>query len=500
MKKWLSLLFVVSVMLFLSAGIVHAAKSEVLTPKLILDGKTLQPQVAPIVMDKTVMIPVRIATASLGYKVDYDNKKKQVKVSSGSKQLVMTLNKPTAYLDNEPKKMIMPPTSISNNILIPLRFLSESLDVQVFWDNQSKSAFLYSSSSPNPDDTTDTEPPTEGPIGNVDDPNNTDGGGKDPGTVVPPEPTTPTDPVTPPVTPVITGNIHEVRYETDTVVVKYDGLTVPTVTPLDNPKRLVIDLPNAQYATDFTPVTDFVKGTQGKLEVTGHPALQSIRYSLFGDVTKSPRVVLDLNQTWGYELLNDPGTGELRIALKQPTPDKSLFTVVLDAGHGGSDPGAPSISGKWEKDYNISVVLKVQALLATDERIKLVLTRQGDTYPTLADRYNLANSLAADLFVSVHANSYTSATNGTETYYTRADSKEFATLMHSLLIQATGLKDNGVRQKSLAVTRETKMPAVLLESGYLSSKIDDPKLWTDDFQNRVAQAIATGIKQQLKLF
>jgi N-acetylmuramoyl-L-alanine amidase len=129
-----------------------------------------------------------------------------------------------------------------------------------------------------------------------------------------------------------------------------------------------------------------------------------------------------------------------------------------------------------------------------------VLTRQGDTYPTLSDRYNLANSLGADLFVSVHANSYTSATNGTETYYTRPESKDFANLMHALLVQATRLKDNGVRQKSLAVTRETKMPAILLESGYLSNKIDEPQLWTDDFQNRVAQAIATGIKQQLKLF
>jgi N-acetylmuramoyl-L-alanine amidase len=504
MKKWLSLLFVVSVMLFLSAGIVHAAKSVALVPKLILDGKTLQPLVAPVVMDKTVMIPVRIATANLGYKVDYDNKKKQVKVSNGSKQLVMTLDQSTAYLDNEPKKMIKPPTSISNNILIPLRFLGDSLDIEVFWDNQSKSAFLYSSNSSSPGDVTNIEPPGggDGVPGNTDGggagvPGNTDGGGAvdvpgggvpDPGTVIPP------------VTPVVSGNIHEVRYETNTVIVKYDGLVVPEITPLDNPQRLVIDLPNTQFAGDFTPAVDFVNGIQGKIDVTDNPALISVRYSLFGDAAKAPRIVLDLNQAWDYDIVNDPAAGELRLTLKQPVPDKSLFTVVLDAGHGGSDPGAGSISGRWEKDYNLSVVLKIQALLATDERIKLVLTRQGDTYPTLSDRYNLANSIGADLFVSVHANSYTAATNGTETYYTRADSQDFANLMHALLVKATGLKDNGVRQKSLAVTRETTMPAILLESGYLSSKIDEPQLWTDDFQNRVAQAIAAGIKQQLKLF
>jgi N-acetylmuramoyl-L-alanine amidase len=493
MKKWLSLLFVVSAMLFLSAGIVHAAKSVEVTPKLILDGKALQPQVPPVVIDKTVMIPVRIATANLGYKVDYDNKKKQVKVSNGSKQLVMTLNQATAYLDNEPKKMIKSPTSISNNILIPLRFLGESLGVEVFWDNQSKSAFLYSSIDSSPGEVIDIEPPAgggveePGPI--VVEPVPTDGG------VVEPDPGT----VIPPATPVVSGNIHEIRYETNTVIVKYDGFIVPVVTPLENPKRLVIDLPNTQYAGDFTPTVDFAIGSQGKLDVTGHPALTSIRFSLFGDVTKAPRVVLDLNQAWDYDILNDPTTGELKLTLKQPMPDKSLFTVVLDAGHGDTDPGAKSISGRWEKDFNLSVVLKVRDLLASDERIKLVLTREADTYPSLDDRFNLANSLSADLFLSVHANSYTAATNGTETYYTRENSKVFADLMHSLVVPATGLKDNGVRTAGFKVIKYTTMPAVLLEIGYLSSKVDEPHLWAEEFQNRVALAIATGIKQQLKL-
>ncbi len=179
----------------------------------------------------------------------------------------------------------------------------------------------------------------------------------------------------------------------------------------------------------------------------------------------------------------------------------NIKTIVLDPGHGGKDPGARSISGKWEKDFNLSVVLKVQALLAGDERIKLVLTRDSDTFPSLDDRVNLANSLAADLFVSVHANSYSAATNGTETYYTREQSKEFASLMHSLVIPATGLKDNGFKRHSinLAVTTKTTMPAILLEIGYLSSKIDEPQLWTEALQDSVAAAIAAGIKQQLKL-
>lgn len=497
MKKWLSLLLVVTSMLFLSTGIVQAAKSEVLIPKLILDGKLLTPHVPPEVMDQTIMIPVRIATQSLGYKVDYDNKKKQVTVSKGLRQLVMILNQPTAYLDDQPIKMVKPPTSKSNNILIPLRFLGDSLDVQVFWDNQSKSAFLYSSTSTdtdqpitNPGADSEVSPPDGGLIGIVDEPDNTDGNGTlpDPGTVTPPA-----------VTPGITGNIHEIRYEPDSVIVKYDGLLMPNTFKLDNPKRIVIDLPNTQYAGDLLPAVDFTTVSEGKLLVTDHPALQSVRYSLFGEVTKAPRIVLDLNQSWDYELLNDSTLGELRIVLKQPVPDKSLFTIVLDAGHGGKDPGAKSITGKWEKDFNLSVVLKVQALLAADERIKLVLTRQDDAYPSLDDRIKLANSLAADMFISVHANSYTAAINGTETYYTRADSKDLAYLMHSLIVPATGLKNNGVRTANFKVIKYTTMPAVLLEAGYLSSKIDEPKMWTEAFQDRFAEAIAAGIKQYLKL-
>ncbi len=488
MKKWLILLFVVIGMLFLSAGIVNAAKSVALTPKLILDGTALQPKVPPVVVDKTVLIPVRIATESLGYKVDYDNKKKQVTVSNGSNQLVMTLDQKTAYLDNEPKEMVQPPLIISQNILIPLRFLGDSLDVQVFWDNQSKSAFLYSSVSADPDDTEVSQPEPEEPTDIEDGTENPGGGESDPGTVIP-NPS------------VVTGNLHEVRYEADTVIVKYDGLISPNSFKLDNPKRIVIDLPNTQYAGDFLPTVDLAKVSEGKVPITEHPALISIRYSMFGEAAKAPRFVLDMNQAWDYELVNDPGMGELRIVLKQPVPDKSLFTVVLDAGHGGKDPGARSISGKWEKDFNLSVVLKVQALLAGDERIKLVLTRDSDTFPSLDDRVNLANSLAADLFVSVHANSYSAATNGTETYYTREQSKEFASLMHSLVIPATGLKDNGFKRHSinLAVTTKTTMPAILLEIGYLSSKIDEPQLWTEALQDSVAAAIAAGIKQQLKL-
>ncbi|WP_256757383.1 N-acetylmuramoyl-L-alanine amidase family protein [Cohnella sp. WQ 127256] len=504
MKKWLLLLSVVACMfsvltcmLFLNADIASAAKTEVQTPRLVVDGHVLQPKVPPVIIKSTTMIPVRIAAENLGYKVDYNNKQKQVTVSKGTKQLVMTLDKSTAYLDKEPLQMVLPPMEKSSTTLVPLRFLSDAFGVQVVWDNKSKSAFLFSNSDTDSKPTEPSKPPTGGDdIGIVDGTDNTDGGGT--GSV---PPTDNTEVPLPPVNPVVTGNLYEVNYSMDTVVIRYEGTIAPKVFKLNSPNRIVVDFPNTQYRSNFFPAIDFTSVNEGKLLVSENAALTSIRYSMFGEaLNKAPRFVLDLNQPWDYEVVDDATVGELRILLKQPLPDKSLFTVVLDAGHGGSDPGAVSITKKAEKVFNLSVILKVRDLLAGDERLKLVLTREDDSFPTLADRYKLANAIQADLFVSVHANSYNPDTNGTETYYSRDDSKAFADLMHSVFAPSTGLKDNGVRKKSLAVTRETVMPAILLEAGYLSSKIDEPQLWTEDFQNRVAQAIATGIKLQLKLY
>ncbi|MFC5403749.1 N-acetylmuramoyl-L-alanine amidase [Cohnella soli] len=513
MRKWIVLLFVATGMLLLSAGIASAAKADTkVVPQLVLDGIALQPPMPPILIDNRTLIPARVAIESLGYKVDYNNEKRQVTVSGGSQKLIMTIDNKTAYFNDKPIVMDVAPMLMKQNTntytFIPLNLLKISFGLEVTWDNDIKAAFIYT------DGGTGGKPGNgnsgngntgnngNGNNGNGNTGNNGNSGTDDPGTTPDPKPTDPAEgteggEVVKP--PVIIGNLHSIAYEPDIITVSYDGFVAPTVSTLDNPKRLVFDLPSVQYASDFTPTVDFIGGFPGKIDVPDHLALTSVRFSLFGDKVKAPRIVLDLKQTWGYEIVNDPSAGLMRILLKQPTPDKSKFTVVLDAGHGGSDPGASSLSKRPEKEFNLSVILKVQAILVADQRLNIVMTRSGDTYPSLADRYNLANSIKADLFVSVHGNSYTAATNGTETYYTREESRAFADLMHSVFAPATGLKNNGVRQKSLAVTRETKMPAILLEVGYLSSKIDEPQMWNDEFQNRVAAAIAQGIKMQLKL-
>ncbi|MBB6636770.1 N-acetylmuramoyl-L-alanine amidase family protein [Cohnella thailandensis] len=508
MKKWTSLLFVVAVMLFMACG---TASAETVAPKLVLNGKILNPVEPPTLIGSFTMVPIRIVGENLGYKVDYDSSKKQVTVTSGSSKVEMVLDKKSASVDGKLVALQAAPTARSNTTLIPLRFVGEALGLQVYWDNTNKSVFLYSNNSNGSDTGNESGSGSNGSggdSGSGDSGNPSDGGGADPslpeggGTENGGEVTNPSTSVT---------SVHSVSYENDSIVIKYsDGFLIPKASVLTGPDRIVIDLPSADFATDFQPAlaTDgnSVVKPLGELAVADHVALTKVRYSLFSDNPKTLRFVLDLNQKWSYEIVNDASLRTLTIKLVDPStvpadePPSGTYTIVLDAGHGGSDPGALSITGKREKDFNLAVILKLQAILAADSRFNLVLTRSGDTYPSLADRYNLANSIKADLFLSVHGNSNTKNTvTGTEVYYTRDASLAFAKAVHTYATPTTGLKDRGVIQKSLAVTRETTMPAVLFEAGYLSNSGDESVMYLETFQSNVAQGLATAIKKYLKL-
>ncbi|MNN63198.1 N-acetylmuramoyl-L-alanine amidase LytC precursor [compost metagenome] len=137
--------------------------------------------------------------------------------------------------------------------------------------------------------------------------------------------------------------------------------------------------------------------------------------------------------------------------------------------------------------------------------VDVVFTRTDDSTLGLQDRVNIAEAARANLFISVHANampsSYTNwdKVNGSETYYSRTESLPLAQIMHKHLVLGTGFKDNGVRNKSLHVTRETSMPAVLLEAGYLTNGGNEAALYNEQLQDSLAREIVAGIKEYLGL-
>lgn len=186
---------------------------------------------------------------------------------------------------------------------------------------------------------------------------------------------------------------------------------------------------------------------------------------------------------------------------KLPRPDDGQILVVLDPGHGGNDPGAVGIGGLNEVDIVDPVADQVAALLEANG-VSVVLTRTENIEVDLPPRVDLANRLDANLFVSIHANAIDISrpeVNGIETYY-YSSGEQLAEMIHESVIDATGGPDRGVRTARFYVLRNTDMPAVLLELGFVTGEYDAERLSDPEYREILAQAIARGILQYIQRY
>lgn len=176
--------------------------------------------------------------------------------------------------------------------------------------------------------------------------------------------------------------------------------------------------------------------------------------------------------------------------------NEDLFKVVIDPGHGGEDPGSKGASGLYEKDFTLGLSKKVVERLKENPDFEVYMTREDDTFLSAKERHrpNFANELLADMYISIHGNTFRNASvSGTETYYYREESLALADTIHKHLINATKFSDRGVRKEEYFVLKDTTMPAVLLEIGYLTNPQDEQMMLREDFQETVAHAIYEGI-------
>jgi N-acetylmuramoyl-L-alanine amidase len=189
----------------------------------------------------------------------------------------------------------------------------------------------------------------------------------------------------------------------------------------------------------------------------------------------------------------------LRSAAPQtPTPrpiPKAKAIVVIDAGHGGHDPGTLSGGSVQEKSINLAVATRVAGLLQ-QRGIGVVMTRQDDQFIELEERANVANRRNADLFVSIHSDSSPNrALQGFTLYVAKAASADAyrAAGDISQALSALVADSHGIREADYKVLVNTSGPAVLVEIGYLSNTQDAARLRDPTYQSRLAQAIANGI-------
>ena len=187
--------------------------------------------------------------------------------------------------------------------------------------------------------------------------------------------------------------------------------------------------------------------------------------------------------------------------LKLPDVKQNKFLVVIDPGHGGPDPGAIGISGIRETDVVLEVSKIVKNLLS-EKGVKVRLTRKDEVDLDLPPRVSFANSTDADVFVSIHANASKGKRrdiNGLETFYYRGWRGRLLAkkIQKQILRVSPGSPDRGVKQGRLYVIKNTRMPAVLVEIGFLTGRLDARRLEKTTHRKRLAYAIAKGILEYL---
>jgi N-acetylmuramoyl-L-alanine amidase len=213
--------------------------------------------------------------------------------------------------------------------------------------------------------------------------------------------------------------------------------------------------------------------------------------------------------------------------------------VVIDAGHGGNDPGAIGRTGLREKDVNLDIAKRIAALLKKDG-VEIILTRSTDRFIPLGGRVDIANKVDADLFISVHSNANRlRSMNGFEVYYVdptvsdskravfaaqnvslklprsaygenstnlrailwdmiftsnRAESIELSRAVCSNLNEELGIKILGIKGARFAVLRGIRMPGVLIEVGFVSNREEEAKLKNGFYRQKIAEAVVGGVK------
>ncbi len=177
--------------------------------------------------------------------------------------------------------------------------------------------------------------------------------------------------------------------------------------------------------------------------------------------------------------------------------------VVIDPGHGGPDVGATR-NGIYEKDIVLAMSKHLGRILQ-QMGYSVMYTRTEDIDLDLEPRVQMADKARASAFVSVHVNSLdanASQVNGVETYHAPSSSlgENLAELVHQQIIASTGANDRGVRSARFHVIVKTSMPAILVETGFITNPSEAAKLVNSAYQERMAAAIARGIDQFLRSY
>ena len=271
-----------------------------------------------------------------------------------------------------------------------------------------------------------------------------------------------------------------------------DGVTISDLVIEDQywNRRIVLPMPG-----DYT---EFYKSNAIR---NPYPVIEDISVLFEGGRTK---IILTTTRIQGYRMAKENGGFSLHLGNPSEIYDK---IVVLDAGHGGIDPGAAA-GGYNEKDINFTILNQYTKEYFEGSDIKIYFTRTSDVKIDLYERADFASRVEADMFISLHMNaaSATSAA-GTSVYYSVLNTsttsggltgKQMATTLAKNLSSALGTKNRGIIAKDFVVVRETRMPAVLIELAFITNASDRKIITTPATQKKAAKTIYDTVVQFFK--
>ncbi len=310
-------------------------------------------------------------------------------------------------------------------------------------------------------------------------------------------------------------------------VVTPPGATTPVVTPptpvqpeflpvnlvKENEKSCLISIPlaglksHAQFRKpDPSTLEIIIPGVSLDLPIDFKLASDAVTLCRAEKVATGTKLSLYLNRPAGAEVFTDASGVSIQL-LRPNVGDGKLSgkVIVVDAGHGGTDPGAHE-AGYQEKNLTLPIAKGVAALLA-QEGATVILTRKTDVFIPLTTRSDIANQNHADLFISCHINDSGGPRNmaGTITFHHKGNeiSRVLAECIQNEIAKVSGIPNTGVwsdgkiYNSGFSVLRNTKMTGVLIEFGFIDNPQDRKRLITSQFQDAVSKAVVQGIKVYL---
>lgn len=539
LKKNCILTFVVALVAVLCLQSFIVSDAEAANNKIYIDDRLVTTDVAPVVVNSRVLVPIRVVSEGLGAQVSWDNPSQTVTVKKGSVTLKMVANKTTYTKNGVNKTMDVPVKVIKNRTLVPIRVVSEDLGAGVQWDkgnvyvqsggeliikvNQlgaggylnlrqgpgtnypivgkvnsgdylsviTRSGDWYKIQTKNGDDAYVSKNYVTIYSGGTS--NNGTGGG----TVEPqpePEPTPPTTDQN--------GNLLVTDRTTGTgqSSIAFDIDTGTPSVVSNNGNQIVVKISGVQLSADnWQPAENMAPFTGLKVNNNGSDSVL-----LTASVSDKGYFRLDINgSTFTVTAVAKHKNGTTGLAGK---------TIVVSPGHGvygaggAIDRGAVSpINGLDEVDFNTPLSLKLRDKLeAAGATVIMIRDTEGPINMSLYERSVLTNNANADAFVEIHGDSAANAAAkgiGTWIYtdntrLTTAAQKdmrnEFGSVMNQALANTTG-QPAYVKYGNFSVIRETEVPCVLVECGFLTNAEDAARLATDAYQEKLAQGIYNGL-------